>query len=568
MQPFRTHAANTNGLRWVRRMPSPLTDGGLMPYRTYFSPLLTVTGSPYGDVSAPVAVGEANDEYLHPRTAIPNDIACWSVPNSISSGAAGPIHVGKDAILYDTGCVGFTGSYTFHFAVTPRHFSVDPADFNFAPWSYSDATGFSDKLPPGAQEAVIGSSNAARTWRNMAGQSILREMFPPGTSDPVWDYTLRFVIFPGCGCRTSYKTATVSLQVETVTIQNYRGELAPAAKNTFGSACLLPSDGLQSSNTANSRSVTSGCPSGSLISVVPAGVTDPSRNQLVAGLDPFSTKDSIQIDCPSCGQTSVEVPHEIAKLIIENGCYTSVKINGDRPCLRSRDASAATGDAYQIIPDFSSSVGESLKNEVVCAPSCCLLVGTMVETANGMKAVENLRPGDRLVSVKPTSLTAPIDLPITDPKIRESWPQDYYIEQNMVTVTEVTAGFEMSYVVINGALKLTGEHALPVLRDGVASYMSASRVVVGDYVMNGSGMWILVHTKENFADMAATISLGTADGHLFLAEGVVVHNSDAGFQDYGFDFGGAVGVGTASGADEISTLEQFAALRSKIKVQI
>lgn len=544
-----------------------------MPFRTYFNPFLTTTGSPYGDVSTSISVAEANDEFLHPRTAIPNDIACWSVPNSASSGAAGPIHVGKDAIIYDTGCVGFTGSYIFHFAVTPRHFTVNPADFNFAQWTYSEATGWSDKLPTGVDEAVIGSSTAARKWRNMTGQSKLKEMFPPGTSDPVWDYTLRFVIFPGCGCRTTYKAATVSLQIETVSIQNYRGEFAPAAKNTFGSACSLLTETSQSSDqtvasTIAYRSANSGCPSGTLISVVPTGTLNPTRNQLVAGLDPFSAKDSIEIDCPSCGKTAVEVPHEIAKLIVENGCYAAVKINEERPCLRARDVSAATGDAYRIIPDFSSSVGGSLRNEVVCAPSCCLLVGTMVETANGMKAVENLRPGDRLVSVSPTSLTAPIDIPITDSRIRESWPQDYYIEKNMVIVTEVTAGFEMSYVVINRTLKLTGEHAMPVLRDGAASYMSVSRIVVGDYIMNGSGMWILVHTKENFAEMAATISVGTADGHLFLAEGVVVHNSDAGFQDYGFDFGGAVGVGTASGADEISTLEQFAAIRSKIKVQI
>jgi hypothetical protein len=196
------------------------------------------------------------------------------------------------------------------------------------------------------------------------------------------------------------------------------------------------------------------------------------------------------------------------------------------------------------------------------------VAGTVVETTAGSKPVEEIRPGDVLVSLKPVSPLATIDMPITSPNIRDPWPSEYSWQSSTVTVREVTAGYESSYIVLNGSLKLTKEHAMPVMRDGVVSYRSVSGVEVGDQIMWSGGSWVSVYSTEEASSMAATISLGTDGGNLYFAAGYLVHNSDAGFVDTGFDFGGAAGVGSATGVDEISMLERFATLRSKIKVEV
>jgi len=571
MRPFRPYAASTNGAgQPVRALPSPITDGGLLPIKTYLTGYTTATPTnTYGDISAEIAVLEANDQYLHPRTALPLDSACWSVPGSTSAGNAGPVHVGKDAILFDTGCVGFNGSHTFYFMVTPASFTVNPSDFNDDQWAAAD--GLSDRLAAGAQEELLARSAAARAWRGIAQDPML-PLMPPGVSSDEWDYMVRFVIFPGCACNANYNLASVQLKVESVDLSAF-GNQALSAVSVVSSSCdSIPGDQTDSGGSVAyglaAPSCSPQCPTGSLHANVPMSDEEPDQEKVLSSLNPMAARESITVDCPSCGNTSVEVPHDIAKMIVQNGCYSLQKENGSYPCCDPSSPSGADRDSYRIVPDFSSPICAALQQEVVCAPSCCLVVGTMVETSTGAKPVEEVRPGDVLISLKPVSPTVAIDIPITSPHIRDPWPSEYAFQGSTVTVREVTAGYESSYIVINGSLKLTREHAMPVMREGVVTYKSVSSIEVGDQVVGASGSWVYVYSTEESPSMVATISLGTDGGNLYIASGYLVHNSDAGFADAGFDFGGAAGLGSASGVDEISMLEGFAALRSKIKVEV
>ena len=572
MRPFRPHAASTNGSgQPVRPLPSPITDGGLLPIKTYLTGYTTASpGNVYGDISSGVAVSEANDEYLHPRTALPLDSACWSVPGSTSAGNVGPVHVGRDAIIFDTGCVGFVGTHIFYVMVTPASFTVKPDDFANEPWATAD--GWSDRLAAGSNEVLLARSAAARAWRGMEDQGPRLPLMPPGVSADEWDYMVRFVIFPGCGCTNRYTMASVQLKVESVDLDSFGPQSisdTPMVGNACASATQISSGGVETTAFGFTAPPCSPqCPTGSLHANVPMSADRPAAEQVLGSLNPMAARESITVDCPSCGTTSVEVPHDIVRMIVQNGCYRLQKENGALPCCDPANPAGADRDSYRIVPDFSSPICAALQQEVVCAPSCCLVVGTMVETSNGLKPVEEVRPGDVLVSMRPVSPIAVIDMPITSPHIRDPWPSDHVFQNSTVTVREVTAGYESSHIVINGSLKLTREHAMPVMHEGVVMYKSVSAIEVGDQVVGSSGSWIYVYSTEESLSMAATISLGTDGGNLYMASGYLVHNSDAGFADSGFDFGGAVGVGSAAGVDEISMLERFTTLRSKIKVEV
>ena len=603
MRPFRPMGSTTNQPR-MRPLPSPLTDGGSFPagLKTYFAPYSTaVQGGFYGDRNADIQVAEANDNFLHPRTALPLDIACWSVPGNSPDLHLGPVHVGNDAILFDSGCVSLRGGSTsgpippsthvYYFLVTPGSFSCKTSDFlgteNASGW-LRDGNGNDDALGSGQEEELISTSTAARAWRNTSGQPSLSPFMPPGVQAQIWDYALRFVAFPGCACIDGFSTSAIKIKVETVTLEEFSSSTqqsngnvtpndcptatGPTKENLGGGQELSTGDYATSSGgrfgTLIGGACMPSCPSGTLHFDLASGSKIDSEESILSAMDSQAFKESISVDCPSCGSTSVEIPHDVAKMIVENGCYTLVKNIAENPCCTSTSVGGADRESYQIIPNFSSPICSSLRDEVVCAPSCCLAVGTVVSTTKGNKPIEEVRPGDILMSKRPVSPSRDLDIPITSTEIRDNWPQDSSFVDHIVAVSEVAAGFEASYLVINGVLKLTAEHALPVMRDGNIAYRSVQRIEVGDMVMTAGGTWQTVYSTEKSDETVATISLSTVGGNLYLADGYLVHNSDAGFIDSGFDFGGAAGISNASGVDEISALQRFATLRSKIKVDV
>lgn len=604
MRPFRPMGSTTNSPR-MRPLPSPLTDGGSFPasLKTYFNPYNTAfQGGSYGDPNSATQVAEANDSFLHPRTALPLDIACWSVPGNSPDLHLGPVHVGNDAILFDSGCVSLRGgtgtsipsaTHVYYFLVTPGSFSCKTNEFlqseNASGW-LQDPDGFDDELPVGSEEALISASEAAKSWSILAsgGADALRPLMPPGVQNAAWDYALRFVAFPGCACSTGFTNSAIKIKVETVSLAEFSSSTQQINGSVTGSNCPIisgpttgiPGAGQELSTGGSTMStgdrfgmLTSGgcipsCPSGTLHFDVSLGSKIDSQESILSAMNSQASKESISVDCPSCGSTSTEIPHDVAKMIVENGCYTLVKNMTENPCCAPTSVGGADRESYQIIPNFSSPICSSLRDEVVCAPSCCLAVGTIVSTTAGDKPIEEIRPGDILMSKRPVSPSRDLDIPITSPEIRDNWPQDSTFVDHLVVVSEVAAGFEDSYLVINGVLKLTAEHAMPVMRDGNISYRSVHGIEIGDMIMTAVGMWQMVYSTEKSDETVATISLSTGGGNLYLAEGYLVHNSDAGFIDAGFDFGGAAGLSNASGVDEISALERFAMLRSKIKVDV
>jgi hypothetical protein len=584
----------------MRPLPSPLTDGGSFPssLKTYFNAYNTaVKDRSYGDEDAATQVSEANDSFLHPRTALPLDIACWSVSADSPDLHLGPVHVGNDAILFDSGCVGLTNNtvptntmatHVYYFLVTPGSFSCKTSDFlqseNASGW-LQDLGGDDDELVSGSEEELISISRAAKYWRDSQTDDPLFPLMPPGVQNSAWDYALRFVAFPGCACSSNFSNSAIKIKVETVDLDEFSSSNQQTNGNSVSNGCIGTSERfIQSIEDLSARvsimslgdkfgiltggGCTPSCPSGTLHFDVASGSQVDSPESILSAMNSQVSKDSISVDCPSCGSTSVEIPHDVAKMIVENGCYTLVKNTTENPCCAPTSVGGADRESYQIIPNFSSPICSALKDEVVCAPSCCLVVGTVVSTTAGNKPIEEVRPGDILMSRRPVSPSRELDIPITSPEIRDSWPQDSTFVDHLVVVSEVAAGFEESYLVINKVLKLTAEHAMPVMRDGHISYRSIRGIEFGDMVMTAEGMCQMVYSIEKPNETVATISLSTGGGNLYLADGYLVHNSDAGFIDSGFDFGGAAGLSNASGVDEISALERFAMLRSKIKVDV
>ena len=126
----------------------------------------------------------------------------------------------------------------------------------------------------------------------------------------------------------------------------------------------------------------------------------------------------------------------------------------------------------------------------------CFLPGTMVETEGGMKAIEEIRAGDRVLGLKGSGHIAGCDIERTYKSLH------------------------CSYYVINGKIRVTGTH--PFFVDG--KWVEASKIEVGDHLTGKDSSLIEVKTIEVIKRGVRAYNIEVADAHTFYVEGVLVHN--------------------------------------------
>lgn len=148
----------------------------------------------------------------------------------------------------------------------------------------------------------------------------------------------------------------------------------------------------------------------------------------------------------------------------------------------------------------------------------CIVYGTLVETPSGMKAVEQIRVGDKIAAItgQPRNIEEYRELKITGTKM---W----------ATVKRANHGKADTYIEINSSSRLTPEHPVLANVGGPWRYVRASQLT------NSSDVW-----TENGAERAAVRTVnrdvGTVDIQIdllnaFYAGDIVIHNMD----DDGYD---------------------------------
>ena len=126
----------------------------------------------------------------------------------------------------------------------------------------------------------------------------------------------------------------------------------------------------------------------------------------------------------------------------------------------------------------------------------CFLPGTLVETEKGLKAIEELSVGDRVLGLDGSDRIALCD------------------------VEKTYKSLQYSYYVINGKLRVTGTH--PFWVDG--KWVEASHIKVGDWLKGKGQELILVETIEVVNKGVRAYNIEVADANTFYVEGVLVHN--------------------------------------------
>ena len=128
--------------------------------------------------------------------------------------------------------------------------------------------------------------------------------------------------------------------------------------------------------------------------------------------------------------------------------------------------------------------------------SGCFLPGSLVETDGGLKAIERLRAGDRVLGQYASG------------------------RMKVCDVERTYKSLQCSYYVINGRLRVTGTH--PFFVDG--RWVEASQINVGDLLKGKDSQWIEVETIEVVSKGVRVYNIEVADAHTFFVEGVLVHN--------------------------------------------
>ena len=128
----------------------------------------------------------------------------------------------------------------------------------------------------------------------------------------------------------------------------------------------------------------------------------------------------------------------------------------------------------------------------------CFLPGTLVETAGGCKAIEDLQVGDRVLGL------------------------DRMDQVVLCGVEKTYKAIQFDYYVINGKLRVTGTHSFLV--DG--AWKMVSQIDVGDRLTGMGADPIEVKTVEAVRKGVRVYNIEVAAPHTYFAEGVLVHNKE------------------------------------------
>jgi alpha-2-macroglobulin len=133
----------------------------------------------------------------------------------------------------------------------------------------------------------------------------------------------------------------------------------------------------------------------------------------------------------------------------------------------------------------------------------CFLSGTDILMEGGRsKAIENIKPGERILTRKDTVFGALVP----------------------ATVTSVAVRNDRGYVVINGQLRVTPDHLL--YAEG--GWVQAGSLQRGDKLLGTDGKTISVRSVEWLASDVRVYNLEIEKYHTFFADGIWVHNQKGG----------------------------------------
>jgi len=133
-----------------------------------------------------------------------------------------------------------------------------------------------------------------------------------------------------------------------------------------------------------------------------------------------------------------------------------------------------------------------------CGPGGCFLPGTIVETADGPRALEDVQVGDMVLGVDDNG--------------------KHVLNEVIKTIRSVA----VDYYVINGEIEVTGTH--PFFVD--QRWVLAEELCVGDVLEGRDGTPLLIRSLTKVDRGVRTFNLTVSGNHTFFADGVLVHNKE------------------------------------------
>jgi hypothetical protein len=134
----------------------------------------------------------------------------------------------------------------------------------------------------------------------------------------------------------------------------------------------------------------------------------------------------------------------------------------------------------------------------------CFLAGTLISTPEGPKAIETLRPGDKVYSYNPENSRKEIS------KLGE-------LDINPAT----------EYLVINNKLNITKYHPTFVKTEAGLKNLRADELKLGDRLISDNGETTLVTSIASVNEKTTVYNLlRVSPNNNFFAEGILVHNSN------------------------------------------
>ncbi len=140
----------------------------------------------------------------------------------------------------------------------------------------------------------------------------------------------------------------------------------------------------------------------------------------------------------------------------------------------------------------------------ICPAGGCFLAGTPILTIVGLVSIEDIKPGDQILT------------------------RDNNGTLTAATVVDTYFGIATEYIVINGDNNVTASH--PFLTPNGWTY--AGELKIGDTVYGDGMVAIIVHTVEHRNNFGVRVYNLSIDGsHIFTANGLLVHNKPPQIQD-------------------------------------
>ncbi|MBX3384514.1 MAG: hypothetical protein KF864_13510 [Phycisphaeraceae bacterium] len=139
-----------------------------------------------------------------------------------------------------------------------------------------------------------------------------------------------------------------------------------------------------------------------------------------------------------------------------------------------------------------------------------------------MTTIENLKPGDRVATIKIPGLE--VDVPY---RAQYQWLSHHGLRGTIPTVGRVASvklGEHTGFVVINRRIKATPEHPFLMRRGDEWGFSSAEFLKKGDYLIGERLAEELVETVERIDAPTRTVAIHIPGTNTFSAEGVWVHN--------------------------------------------